>query len=166
MPDKIPSEKEVYLVRRNRADRFDTGAMSPAFPLNADTISPMFYTLPTWTCVLAFLIILSATFATEFNKLRSFPEVNTLFPTRNASRTRPLVITLDTYQVYIYINIPIRNHNTDLPSCYLDDNSGKPVLHDLVLSDVHRGGPIREEDLLAELCEYGLQCTLPAPLGT
>jgi hypothetical protein len=102
MPDKIPSEKEVYLVRRNRADRFDTGAMSPAFPLNADTISPMFYTLPTWTCVLAFLIILSATFATEFNKLRSFPEVNTLFPTRNASRTRPLVITLDTYQVYIY----------------------------------------------------------------
>ena len=115
--------------------------MPPAFPLNVDTLLSMFRALPTRACVLAFLIILSATLTTELNEFRSFPDVNTLLPASNASRARPLVITLDAGQVK-----PQANNNTSSPSCYPDDNSYKPALRGQVLSAVHRGGPTREEE--------------------
>lgn len=57
------------------------------------------------------------------------------------------------------------SHSISLPSCYPDDNSGKPVLHGRVLSDVHRGGSIREEEgLHVELDDYDLLCILPVLL--
>jgi hypothetical protein len=92
-------QKKLPTPRIDQADRFDTGTMSPAFPLNVDTLLPMLCALFTGTCVLAFLIILSTTLAAEFNEFGSFPYVHTLFPARNASGAWPLVITLDAGQI-------------------------------------------------------------------
>lgn len=73
--------------------------MTPSFPLNVDAFLPMFYALPARTCVLASLIILPAALATEFNEFGTFPDMNTFFPARNASRAWSLVITLGAGQI-------------------------------------------------------------------
>lgn len=94
------ASENVYILQ-TKTDRFNTGTMTPALPLNADTLLATFNALPARACVFAFLIVLPATFATKLDKFRSFSHMDTLFSPCNASRARSLIITLDARQVKI-----------------------------------------------------------------
>jgi hypothetical protein len=80
--------------RTERADRFHPRSVTSSLPLYTHALSPMFGALLAGPSVLAFAILLSTSFATQLDELRSPSDMNTLFAPRNTPRTRPLIVTL------------------------------------------------------------------------
>lgn len=109
-----------------RADRFHSRSVTSPLPLYTHALSPLIDALLAGPSILAFAILLSASFAAQLDELRSPSNMNTFFAPRNTPRTRSLIVTLQN-KTPPAIHRPRHTKTNDAPFYYPDDNSDKPT---------------------------------------